>query len=233
MINSKTFFAFRTVFLCTIIIVTVIVACQKKSVTTATEEGSSQLVHPVFNKNVGGPIDSATAKKWKRNLAAKSSKSRGILAMAPVYYLQASVLQQLINVENAVGVCFYYGQNEQGQVYLVPVGVDNRGYVVPVSTVTTTNGAVSWQVAKEWRQRFKKNNPSGTWGHFWGSIAVERLLAQGTETVRINLGLNDVDAQMIMFSNAEEEDPESYEDRTRDCPPYCPRETDETDKEGN
>jgi hypothetical protein len=223
MIAKKKTSLLSACFLGSLIILSVVIGCQKKGVTTTTKEQSNNLPeHPVFNKNVGGPIDSGTANQWKRNLLAKLRKNKSTAAFTTVYYLPASTLQQLIHADNAVGVCFYYGQNDQGQVFLVPIGVDKRGYVMPASTVNTTHGLVSWQVATSWRQQFKINNPSGTWGYFWGSVAINRLIDQGTEEVRINLGLDDNGLQRIMFSDAAVAEPTYYEDRTGPCPSFCP-----------
>ena len=97
-------------------------ACQKRKEesTTAQKEASGLVEHPVFNKQVGAPIDSALAKHWKRNLMAKLSQNKSMLNATPTTYsVSATALQNLMTQDPAVGICFYFGQDSTGQVYLV------------------------------------------------------------------------------------------------------------------
>jgi hypothetical protein len=91
-----------------------------------------------------------------------------------------------------------------------------------MASLATSNGTVSWEVAKKWRLDFKQQHPGGIWGHFWGSVAINRLLENSSDTVRVELGLSDEGAQQMMFSDAAIEEPMEYGDRTRSCPPFCP-----------
>jgi hypothetical protein len=206
---------------CCVLALSVNFACQKKKEISPKEE-TTIAEQSFFNKYVGAPVDSATANRWKRNLKQTLSRKAPAVTSTTVFYLPATALRSLIGSDKAAGICFYYGTDSAGNVHLVPVAVDVRGYVMQTASLVTTNGTVSWEKAKKWRQDFKLQNPNGIWGHFWGSVAVERLLSKGTDTVRMELGLSDEGAQQIMFSNAAELAPTSYEDRTRSCPPFCP-----------
>ncbi|HYH15770.1 MAG TPA: hypothetical protein VD794_11145, partial [Flavisolibacter sp.] len=205
-------------FLCCVSVLIVNFACQKKQNASLTET-IAPTVHSVFNKNVGGLIDSATGNRWKRNLSNSLSKQTLGHVTSREYYLPAVTLRNLITEDKVAGVCFYYGKDSYGKVHLVPVAVDVRGSVVTAASVGTSNGSVQWDIAKQWRMNFKQQHPRNIWGHFWGTVAINRLLASGTETVRIELGQNDEGAQQIMFSDAAEAEPTEYGDRTRVCPP--------------
>lgn len=206
---------------CGIVSLSVILSCQKKEDKPASDVTVKD--QPYFHKGVGAPIDSATANRYKRNLTQKLSKSKATVNTTTAYYLPAAVLREIISRDNNIGVLFYFGKDSVGNVHLVPIGIDNRDYVMVTATVVTTAGPVSWKVAKQWRDSFKQQYPDGStpWGYFWGSIAVQRLLDQGTEEVRISLGLNDEGTQQIMVSNAKDPSPTFEEDRMRTCPPYC------------
>lgn len=209
---------------CGIVSLFVIMACQKKEDKTLTEVAIKEQRY--FHKGVGAPIDSATANLYRRNLRGYLSKNRATATTTTMYYLPAAELRYLINRDNCVGVLFYFGKDSAGGVHVAPIGVDNRGYVMPTATVSTTAGMVPWKVVKQWREHFKQQYPDGStpWGYFWGSIAVRRLLDQGTEIVRIELGMKDDSSQTLLFSNAADLTPTSYEDRVKTCPPMCAEE---------
>jgi hypothetical protein len=212
-------------FLLSVLVIGCFISCQKREKTTQENvRGFKTASYTPFNKAVGGPLDSATAIKWQRTLLKQLQQSK-TTAVTTVYYLPSAALKDLIQAANIAGICFYYGQDSAGLIHLVPVSVDTNGFAIHTPVVLTTNGQVSWQVAKQWRLRFMNQNPSGIWGHFWGSLAINRLLDQGGKLVRINLGLDDDGTQKIMFSNGDEVQPPGYEDRTMSCPPYCSAET--------
>jgi len=198
-------------------------ACQKKKETSLSEnETTISEPHLFFNKNVGGPIDSATGNRWKRNFEQSLSRKMPSAVTTRTFLLPAAALKSLIASNKVSGICFYFGEDSNGNTHVVPVAVDVKGNVVTDAIAFTSNGQVSWEQAKQWRLNFKQQHPKSIWGHFWGSVAVERLLASGTETVRVELGLNDEGAQQMMFSAAEVQEPVEYGDRTRTCPPFCP-----------
>jgi hypothetical protein len=199
-------------------------ACQKKKETSSLNtETTVTPEHPFFNKNVGGPIDSSMANKWKRNMALTLSKKASSAITSTAFYLPAASLRNLVAADKVAGICFYYGKNSEGKVHVLPIAVDVKGYIVKAPSVMSSNGSLEWTVAKQWTDAFKQQHPSNIWGHFWGSVAVERLLASGTDTVRVELGINDEGAQQMMFSDAAIEEPLEYGDRTRACPPFCPK----------
>jgi len=213
---------------CCLTVLSVNFGCQKKKEASALIDGTTIVEpHPFFNKNVGGPIDSATANRWKRNLGNSLSRKAPSVLSTRVFYLPAAALRNLIASNKVSGICFYFGKDQVGAVRLVPVAVDVRGNVITAASVITSNGEVSWQQARQWRLDFKQQHAQNIWGHFWGSIAVERLLASGTDTVRVELGMNDEGAQQMMFSSAEELEPIEYGDRTRSCPPFCPKDVEQ------
>lgn len=208
---------------CFLSVLLVSLACQKKKeASILKDETTIADAHSFFNKEVGGPIDSATANRWKRNLVQTLSRKAPTATSSTVFYLPAAALRTIIAEKKVAGICFYFGEDDNGQVHVVPVGVDNKGYVISTATLVTSDGLVSWEVAKKWRLDFKQQHPSSIWGHFWGSVAVERLLATSSDTVRIELGMSDEGAQQMMFSDAAIDEPLEYGDRTRACPPFCP-----------
>lgn len=207
---------------CCLSVLSVNFGCQKKEASIINDETATVEPHDFFNKNVGGPIDSATGNRWKRNLEHSLSRTAPSVLSTRVFYLPAAAMRNLIASNKTSGICFYFGKDASGNVRLVPVAVDVKGTVIAAEKVITSNGEVSWQEAKQWRLNFKQEHSKNIWGHFWGSVAVERLLAAGTETVRIELGINDEGSQQMMFSSADELAPVEYGDRTRTCPPFCP-----------
>lgn len=208
---------------CALPILSVSFACQKKKEASLLKEQTTITeVNSFFNKDVGGPIDSATAKRWKRNLASTLARRSPGANSTRTFYLPGQALRSLIANNKVAGICFYFGNDDNGNVHVVPVAVDNKGYVITAASVATSNGIVNWEVAKKWRLDFKQQNPSNIWGHFWGSVAVNRLLENNTETVRVELGLSDEGTQQMLFSSAAIEEPVEYGDRTRSCPPFCP-----------
>jgi len=208
--------------ICSLSVLSVNFACQKKDASALNNEAAIAESHPFFNKNVGGPIDSATANRWKRNFEQSLSRRTPSAITKRLFTLPASALKSLIASNKVAGICFYYGKDETGNTILVPVAVDVKGYVIDAATAVTSSGVVNWQQAKQWRLEFKNQHPNSIWGHFWGSVAVERLLATGTDTVRVELGLSDEGTQQMMFSDAAINEPVEYGDRTRSCPPFCP-----------
>lgn len=196
----------------------VLMACQKKADSSATTIPVSQ---PYFHKGVGAPIDSATANRWKQNWIQRQSKNRSTANTPAIFYLPATALRAIISRENTIGILFYYGQDSTSGVYLEAIGIDNRDYVMRTETVITSNGPISWKMAKQWRDYFKQQHPTGIWGYFEGTEAVERLLAQDAKLVRIEFGINDNSSQTLLLSNAADPVPLVYEDNLRPCPSYC------------
>lgn len=208
---------------CVLSIFLVSLACQKKKEASLLKEQTSIAeANSFFNKEVGGPVDSATANRWKRNLALTLARKAPTANSARTFYLPAQALRSLVANNNVAGICFYFGYDANGSVQVVPVAVDNRGYVITATSIITSIGTVTWDIAKNWRLDFKQKNPGNIWGHFWGSVAINRLLENNTETVRVELGLSDEGTQQMLFSDASIDDPLEYGDRTRSCPPFCP-----------
>lgn len=208
---------------CALSIFSVNLACQKKKEASLLKEQTSITeANSFFNKEVGGPVDSATANRWKRNLALTLAKKAPSVNSTRAFYLPAQALSSLIANNKVAGICFYFGNDANGSVHVVPVAVDNKGNVITAASVATSNGTVTWEVAKNWRLDFKQQHPGSIWGHFWGSVAINRLLENNTETVRVELGLSDEGVQQMMFSDAAIDEPVEYGDRTRSCPPFCP-----------
>lgn len=204
---------------CSLSVLSVNFACQnKKEASSLVDETTVTATHPVFHKGVGGPIDSATANRWKRNLAQTLSRRTPAANTTSVFYLPTAALRNLIAADKVAGVCFYFGKDSTGNVHLMPVGVHVTGHVVKTEVVVTNNGPVSWLIAKQWQLDYRQRHPNSIWGHFSGSIAVNRLLENGSDTVRIALGMSDEGIQQMIFSDAAITESEVEFDRTRPVP---------------
>lgn len=188
---------------CVLSILLASLACQKKKeASSINDERAIPEISSVFNKEVGGPIDSTTANRWKRNLIKTLSKKNPDNTIPTTFYLPAAALQALVAENQVAGVCFYFSTDNAGKVHLIPVGLHVKGYIITAKTVVTNNGPVSWQVAKQWQMNFVKKQPDDIRGHFWGSSAINQLLKNSSDSVRIELGMSDAGTQQMMFSSA-------------------------------
>src|SRR5688572_2201503 len=82
---------------CTLVVLSVNMACQKKKETSSlSTETTTTVEHPFFNKNVGGPIDSSIANQWKRNMTLTLSKKASSAVTTTTFYLPAAALRNLV-----------------------------------------------------------------------------------------------------------------------------------------
>jgi hypothetical protein len=167
----------------------------------------------VFNKDVGKPIDQATAWRWMRNF--RINNARGINSE---YVIDGAALSEIMTNSSCVGISLHYATDDQGSLHLLPIGVDDTGRSIPTSSVSTQNGGIDWQTARRWIDRYS----GSVRAHFFGTNAYSLLLVkEHAKQVRASLAQNDAAAPQLLLSNAGDSMPTVYVDASYVCPPIC------------
>ena len=186
---------------------------QTNSVTTDESNITNDFrIANYFTKTTGAPIDREKANQWIRNYALVNGQGFE-------YQVKAEALKEILSRTNCNGISFRYGLNADNQLHIIPVGVDNTGTEMKSDRVTTAEGHISWELSKEYTNRY--------WGtvraHYFGANTFERLFkSNDCKIIRITLALDESNNPQLLLSDFAQADSNSLEDDSIACPPVCP-----------
>jgi len=179
----------------------------------AQPNSNSESLQPVFNKNVGGPLDAETATRWKANFhTAYPEKEQ-------TYKIPAEVIKTILGNTTCVGISLCYAVDESGNQHLLPVGVEEftGTFIVPQEILVEGN-AIPWKTACEWINR----NTSEVKSFFFGSNMYEELLSSGTEAIIISYAVKDDNTPALILNGDGISPNDVGMDFGKMCPPGCP-----------
>ena len=83
------------------------------------------------------------------------------------------------------------------------------------------------KTAAEWTANYRKSNPEGIKGHFFGVKIIEKILKQqGCVGIRCYYALDEKGVQQLIIVGADKDENDLYEgiiaEVSLPCPPFCP-----------
>lgn len=165
-----------------------------------------------FNKTVGAPIDGDLGRDWIKNYNSSQNSSLE-------YFMSMQSLENILIKKACVGICLYYAQDDQGDLIILPVGINEKGMAMIPIYVQTEKGNITWKTAQQWMSNYQGKVKA----HFFGSNTFNRLKNEPyLQVVRASAALDGKGAPQLLLSNAAQSDPSVFQDASRPCPPYCP-----------
>ena len=175
---------------------------------TITSE--TDLNHP-FQKTVGAPIERSIGQRWVNNYINANGQTFE-------YTISADAIRQILSQPGCNGISLRYGRDDRGRLHIIPVGVDDKGREMKAEQVTTSDGIIDWETSKTFASSYDGTIRS----HFFGANTFERLFQnKDCQAIRMTGALDDEEQPQLLLSDVIYSNPQSYEDFSRPCPPFC------------
>lgn len=161
-------------------------ACDVENVDVHAADPANTDLVAKYHEGVGAPIDSALGVQWIDN-------HRRTGPVVRPYTVRAAALRRALAVPDCVGITLRYSAEAPGGTELVPLATDREGQ--PLTNVDRLRGTVR--------------------SHFFGRDTFTRLLDERRiELVRATPALDDEGRPQLLLSDAADEHPRVYEDRS-------------------
>ncbi|MBK7883715.1 MAG: hypothetical protein IPJ81_07865 [Chitinophagaceae bacterium] len=193
----------KTMQLSAVVMIFMVQSCNKtplpytENVITENTNNDAKLVLVAFgqfNTNVGSTVDGNTGQSWINKYKAANG------GVGKTYTLNNAGLRAILNKPNCVGICLYPAKDNSYKDHVLPIGVDKYGKVIPMPTVNTMSGNITWKTAYAWIVKAQGLNK----GRFLGKNTFVRLKIFSCYTCKItqvDYGINEQNVQQYLLSN--------------------------------
>ncbi len=191
-------------------------SCTKQAATPDLQTKKSMVSLPgdnPFKATVGAPISGALAQQWIENYNKAHHTDKNAF-----YSIDRKNLEAILSDPTCVGIGLHYAMDGDGQMHILPIGVNEHGELIKTDFVPTEKGMIDWKTAQNWIA----NNQGPVDWHFFGGNTFDRLFGQPCTGVWATLAVNDGGAQQLLLTRkGDGEINPSYVEYVEDHS-YCP-----------
>jgi hypothetical protein len=129
-------------------------------------------------KNVGHQIPLEVGVRWMDTYNTKSSTGGRV---AGTYSIDRDILESSEHsVANFIGIAFHYGLDAAGVKHIIAIPVnESMSLWNPISgriyIDANENVAITQEVAAQWAEAYRVQNPGGIWFHYFGKSVFDEM----------------------------------------------------------